>query len=354
MGVRHASRKTDMRRLAKTINFGIIYGMGAQRLARQTGLSQRQAEAFIEQYFRVFSGVRAWLDRTREEATRTGTVSTLTGRRRRLEGLDGGDPRTTANALNMAVNTPLQGTAADLIKIAMVRVAARLRERRLPARMILTVHDELVFEVESGALEEARAEVVATMQSAMELDVPLVVDAEGVLIAGHTRLKAALKLGQGRVSVHAESGKVQRFSSALHCAQCDIQYAEPTPAAFSFNSPIGACEACRGFGRVIGVDFGLVIPFRRFRPLVWIVTSFTVAHSITLIASALDLAPDAPEGLGATLADYDLWRANFGLSAAAAAGGTLPFDAAVPEPTTGFILTLAAIFASSIYARRRT
>ncbi|MBM3984617.1 MAG: DNA polymerase I [Planctomycetes bacterium] len=175
-GVEQAAVTPEMRAQAKTINFGIIYGMGAPRLARQTGLTQRQAEAFIEQYFRVFSGVRAWLDRTREEATRTGVVSTLTGRRRRLEGLDSGDPRATANALNMAVNTPLQGTAADLIKIAMLRVAARLRERRLPAQMILTVHDELVFEVEPGALEDLRAEVVEGMQSAMALDVPLVVD----------------------------------------------------------------------------------------------------------------------------------------------------------------------------------
>jgi len=166
----------DMRAQAKTINFGIIYGMGAPRLARQTGLSLRQAEAFIEQYFRVFSGVRAWLDRTREEVTRTGLVSTLTGRRRRIEGLDGGDPRLLANALNMAVNTPLQGTAADLLKLAMIRVHDELRRRRLPAVMLLTVHDELVFEVEEAAAEETRTVVRDRMQAAMPLDVPLVVE----------------------------------------------------------------------------------------------------------------------------------------------------------------------------------
>src|SRR5688572_28126486 len=165
-----------MRAQAKTINFGIIYGMGAARLARQTGLSLRQAEQFIEQYFRVFAGVRAWLDRTREEVTRTGVVSTLTGRRRRIEGLDGGDPRQTANALNMAVNTPLQGTAADLLKLAMIRVHAELRRRRLPAVMLLTVHDELVFEVEEAAVEELRAVVRDLMQAAMPLDVPLLVE----------------------------------------------------------------------------------------------------------------------------------------------------------------------------------
>jgi DNA polymerase I len=175
-GVKAEEVTPEMRAQAKTINFGIIYGMGAQRLARQTGLSLRQAEQFIEQYFRVFSGVRAWLDRTRAEATRTGVVSTLTGRRRRIEGLEGGDPRTMANALNMAVNTPLQGTAADLLKLAMIRVGAELPRRRLPATMLLTVHDELVFEVDEGAVEEVRTVVKQVMENALPLDVPLVVE----------------------------------------------------------------------------------------------------------------------------------------------------------------------------------
>jgi DNA polymerase-1 len=175
-GVEPAQVTPDMRSQAKAINFGIMYGMGAARLARQTGRTLRQAEQFIEQYFRVFSGVRAWLDRTRAEATRTGVVSTLTGRRRRIEGLEGGDPRTMANALNMAVNTPLQGTAADLLKLAMIRLGGEIPRRRLPATMLLTVHDELVFEVEEGAVEEVRAVVRTAMESAMPLEVPLVVD----------------------------------------------------------------------------------------------------------------------------------------------------------------------------------
>ncbi len=175
-GVAPGAVTADMRAQAKTINFGILYGMGAQRLARETGLTLRQAEAFIEQYFRVFAGVRAWLDRTREDVTRTGVVSTLTGRRRRIEGLDGGEPRQLANALNMAVNTPLQGTAADLLKLAMIRVDAELRRRRLPAVMLLTVHDELVFEVDEAAVEDTRAVVLDAMQAALPLDVPLVVE----------------------------------------------------------------------------------------------------------------------------------------------------------------------------------
>lgn len=180
-GVEPAAVTSEMRGQAKTINFGIIYGMGAQRLARQTGLSVKQAEAFIAQYFRVFSGVKAWLDRTREEATRNGVVSTLTGRRRRIEGLESGDPRMTANALNVAVNTPLQGTAADLLKLAMLRARKALTRQRLPATMILTVHDELVFEVDEGAVEETRAAVKEAMEQAMPLDVPLVVE------TGHAR-----------------------------------------------------------------------------------------------------------------------------------------------------------------------
>jgi DNA polymerase-1 len=175
-GVEPAAVTAEMRGQAKTINFGIIYGMGAQRLARQTGLSVKQAEAFIAQYFRVFSGVKAWLDRTREEATRNGVVSTLTGRRRRIEGLESGDPRLTANALNVAVNTPLQGTAADMLKIAMLRAHDALARKRLPATMILTVHDELVFEVDEGAVDETGHVVREAMEAAMPLDVPLVVE----------------------------------------------------------------------------------------------------------------------------------------------------------------------------------
>jgi DNA polymerase-1 len=128
-GVAPDAVTADMRAQAKTINFGIIYGMGAPRLARQIGIAQKEAAAFIEQYFRVFAGVRAWLDKTREQALRDGFVTTLTGRRRRMIGLDSADPRELAGAMNAAVNTPLQGTAADLIKIAMVRLHRELQGR---------------------------------------------------------------------------------------------------------------------------------------------------------------------------------------------------------------------------------
>jgi DNA polymerase-1 len=172
-GVPPAEVSGELRNRAKAINFGIIYGMGAPRLARETGISVKEAAAFIEQYFTVFSGVKAWLDGTRECARKNGYVSTLTGRRRRIEGIDSGDPRMAAGALNMAVNTPLQGTAADLIKIAMIRLHEQLARREFATRMLLQVHDELVFEVPEAELDTLRPLVVEVMEGALELDVPL-------------------------------------------------------------------------------------------------------------------------------------------------------------------------------------
>lgn len=165
-----------LRGRAKAINFGIIYGMGAQRLSQQTGVSLKEAQAFIESYFETFPGVKAWLDGTRERAREEGFVSTLSGRRRRLDGIETADGRTMAALMNIAVNTPIQGTAADLIKRAMIVAQQRLDASDLGARMILQVHDELVFEVPEDELESVRELAVEAMASAMELDVPLVVD----------------------------------------------------------------------------------------------------------------------------------------------------------------------------------
>ena len=175
-GVEPEDVDSDLRGKAKAINFGIIYGMGANRLAQQTGATNKEAAAFIEQYFETFPGVKAWLDNTRDQAREQGFVTTLSGRLRRLEGIDVADARTLAGMMNVAVNTPIQGTAADLIKIAMVAVQRRLDAENLPARMLLQVHDELVFEVEEGSEEDLRALVTEEMEGAMALDLPLVVD----------------------------------------------------------------------------------------------------------------------------------------------------------------------------------
>ncbi len=175
-GMPAAEVPDELRARAKTINFGVIYGMGAQRLAAQTDMTQPEAAKFIEAYFKTFAGVRRWLDDTLAAARRDGYVTTMLGRRRPLAELDSEHPRIAAMARNMAVNTPIQGTAADLIKVAMVRIHARLAERRLATKMILQVHDELVFDVPNRELEQVTALVTETMETALELSVPLVVD----------------------------------------------------------------------------------------------------------------------------------------------------------------------------------
>ena len=118
----------ELRSRAKAINFGIIYGMGAQRLAGETGLTPKEAAKFIEQYFEAFPKIKAWIQKAKAEAESSGFAETLTGRRRRIEGMNSSDGRERAAAHNQAVNTPIQGAAADLIKIAMVKVHEALEE----------------------------------------------------------------------------------------------------------------------------------------------------------------------------------------------------------------------------------
>jgi DNA polymerase-1 len=165
-----------MRTRAKTINFGIMYGMGPQRLARETGLSFREAQDFIQRYFEVFAGVKRYLDETLVQARQKGYVTTLLGRRRYIPELLSEDGRVQANAQNIAVNTPIQGTAADLIKKAMILVHDALRQQELRSRMILQVHDELVFDVAPGEGGAVSGLVKRLMESALPLGVPLRVD----------------------------------------------------------------------------------------------------------------------------------------------------------------------------------
>jgi DNA polymerase-1 len=165
-----------LRSRAKAINFGVIYGMGAQRLAGETGLSVKEAQHFIDAYFETFSGVKAYLDATLEKARRDGFVTTLLGRRRYLTELDSPHPRVAAQARNVAINTPIQGTAADLIKVAMIRLHHEIERRCLKSRMILQVHDELVFDTHRDELDELRPLVIDVMESALAIDVPLVVE----------------------------------------------------------------------------------------------------------------------------------------------------------------------------------
>ena len=166
----------EMRSRAKAINFGVIYGMGSRALARQIKVKVKEATAFKETYFETYPGVRTFIDRTKENAHRDGWVETLLGRRRLLPDIHSTNNRVRSFQERVAVNTPIQGTAADLIKLAMIRIQQDLDASDTGALLLLQVHDELVFEVPTGELETLKLLVREGMVGALELKVPLVVD----------------------------------------------------------------------------------------------------------------------------------------------------------------------------------
>jgi len=167
---------TAQRNAAKTINFGILYGMGAQRLAREIDVSLKEAKAFIDKYFEGFPGVHAFVARTLAEARASGEVRTLFRRRRQVAGLSSQNSMERAAAERIAVNTPVQGTAADLIKYAMLEVGRRLIAENLKARLLLQVHDELVLEVPEREVARVTELVRDAMQGVAQLAVPLSVE----------------------------------------------------------------------------------------------------------------------------------------------------------------------------------
>jgi DNA polymerase-1 len=166
----------DQRRAAKAINFGLMYGMSAFGLARQLGIERGQAQDYIGLYFARYPGVRAYMDRTRAQAKEIGYVETVFGRRLYLPDIRSRNQGLRAGAERAAINAPMQGTAADIIKRAMVAVDTWLDAHRERALMILQVHDELVFETDADFVETLRSGIVTRMQDAAELRVPLVVD----------------------------------------------------------------------------------------------------------------------------------------------------------------------------------
>src|SRR5437870_5347648 len=174
-GVPQDQVTAEMRARAKTINFGTIYGQGSFALSRQLGITQDEAKEFIREYFARFAGVRAWLDRTVAEARQRGYVETLFGRRRYIPELKDRNFNIRAFGERTATNSPLQGSAADLIKIAMIGIAGALTAGGLASRMILQVHDELVLEVPEPEQEPATELVKRHMETAASLRVPLVV-----------------------------------------------------------------------------------------------------------------------------------------------------------------------------------
>lgn len=166
----------EMRAQAKSINFGIIYGMGPFRLASETGISREEAKEFIESYFEKYPKVYEYINSTIENARRQGYVTTVLNRRRLLPEINSQDPRVSSNAENVAINTPIQGSAADLIKVAMIRIARHIHEKKLKAKMILQVHDELVFEIPEDELEESRELIKKEMEGVHKMVVPIKVD----------------------------------------------------------------------------------------------------------------------------------------------------------------------------------
>ena len=166
----------DERSMAKMVNFGIAYGMSGFGLSSRAGISRQEAQEFINNYFATYSGISYYMLHIKELARQQGYVTTLLGRKRSIPELEARNPTLRAAGERMAINMPIQGTAADIIKIAMIRLAARLRDEGFRARLLLQVHDELLLEVPREELERLAPVVRETMEAALPLDVPLTVD----------------------------------------------------------------------------------------------------------------------------------------------------------------------------------
>lgn len=168
----------EMRRVAKTINFGVMYGMSAFRLSNELGIPRSQAQSFIEKYFSTYASINQFKERMISQAEETGYVETLMGRRRYIPDITSSNKKDKAGAERVAVNTPIQGSAADIVKKAMLEVCRRLRESGCPAQLLLQVHDELIFECPQEAADEAVRLITEGMESVVQLRVPLKVSVE--------------------------------------------------------------------------------------------------------------------------------------------------------------------------------
>jgi DNA polymerase-1 len=175
-GVPAAEMDKETRNRAKAVNFGIVYGISPFGLATQLGIPQAESRAYIDRYFARYEGVKSFIEKTLEETRKTGSVRTLFGRVRPIPDIESRNPNQRGFAERTAINTPLQGTAADLIKIAMIALDRKLSERKLKTRMVLQVHDELLFEVPADEAAEVEELVRSEMEGVVKLNVPLVVD----------------------------------------------------------------------------------------------------------------------------------------------------------------------------------
>jgi DNA polymerase-1 len=175
-GVPEESVTPDMRRIAKTVNFGVIYGISPFGLSEALGIPQKDAALYIEQYFTSHGGVKRYIEDVLASARDKGYVTTLLGRKRPIPEIRSGNVMARQQAERIAMNTPIQGAAADLIKLAMIRIRERLQERALKTRMVLQIHDELVFEAQEDEVDEVKALVAGEMEQALPLSVPIKVE----------------------------------------------------------------------------------------------------------------------------------------------------------------------------------
>jgi DNA polymerase-1 len=175
-GVAVPDVSSEQRRYAKVINFGLIYGMGAYGLASNLGIEQKAARDYIDRYFARFAGVKRYMDETRVIAKTKGYVETVFGRRLWLPEINSGNGPRKAGAERQAINAPMQGTAADLIKLAMIAVQRALDEEGRSTRMIMQVHDELVLEVPDAELDWAKEAIPRLMAGVAQLKVPLLAE----------------------------------------------------------------------------------------------------------------------------------------------------------------------------------
>ena len=176
-GVEKAEDVTpNMRRQAKAVNFGIVYGISDYGLSQNLGITRKQAQQYIDTYFEKYPGVKQYMEEIVRDAKDKGYVETLYHRRRYLSDINSRNFNLRSFAERTAINTPIQGSAADILKIAMIEMARRLKEEKLQATMLLQVHDELVFEVPESELEQLNQLVKEVMEHAVSLHVPLIID----------------------------------------------------------------------------------------------------------------------------------------------------------------------------------
>ena len=167
-----------MRANVKSVNFGIIYGISAFGLSNQLGISRKEAQSLIDQYFENYPQVADYIEQCKQKARQKGYAESMCGRKRYLKDINSGNVNLRAFAERNAVNMPIQASSADMIKIAMSEIYRRLKKENLKSKMILQVHDELVFDVCKSELEKVNAIVVNEMTNALKLEVPIVVDAK--------------------------------------------------------------------------------------------------------------------------------------------------------------------------------